>query len=113
MPRPQKTRFVSSYPTIESFIPRDVAVTGTVFITVEEFETIRLSDFEGFDQEKAAAMMGISRHTYGRLLGKARSAVAQALMTAKELRVEGGNFEFRGMGKRRRCGNGGGRHGHR
>jgi predicted DNA-binding protein (UPF0251 family) len=79
-------------------------------MSVEELEAIRLSDFEGLDQEAAAKMMEISRHTYGRILGRARSRVAEALVTGKALKIEGGVYEFRGMGRRRRR-RGRGRHG--
>ena len=114
MPRPTKPRFVSAYPVMAAFVPRGITVTGEVLISVEEFEAIRLSDFEHLDQEKAAAMMGVSRHTFGRLLGKARAAVADALVLGKELRIEGGNYEIRGRGRqRRRRGGGGGGHGRR
>jgi predicted DNA-binding protein (UPF0251 family) len=47
-------------------------------------------------------MMQVSRHTYGRILTAARSIVAEALVTGKALKIEGGTFEFRGMGRRRR-----------
>jgi predicted DNA-binding protein (UPF0251 family) len=107
MVRPKKTRFVSAYPVMAAFTPRGIDVTGTAVITVEEFEAIRLSDFEHLDQETAAAMMGVSRHTFGRLLSKARSVIADALVTGKELRIEGGHYEFRGMGRKRRRRGGG------
>jgi predicted DNA-binding protein (UPF0251 family) len=77
-------------------------ITGEVFMSVEELEAIRLSDFEHLDQETAANMMAVSRHTYGRILASARSIVAQALVTGKALKIEGGTYEFRGMGRRRR-----------
>ena len=67
-------------------------------MSVEELEAIRLSDFEHMDQEAAAKMMNISRHTYGRILTNARSTVAQALITGEILRIEGGNYELRGSG---------------
>ena len=104
MPRPKKPRFVSGYPAIAAFVPQGVPVTGEVFLSVEELEAIRLSDFEGLDQEAAANMMEVSRQTYGRILAGARSIVAEALITGKALKVEGGNYEFRGMGRRRRRG---------
>ena len=104
MPRPKKPRFVSEYPTLTAFIPQGILVSGEVFLSVEELEAIRLSDFEGLDQETAANMMEVSRQTYGRILGSARNIVAKALVTGKALRVEGGNYEFRGMGRRRRKG---------
>lgn len=109
MVRPKKTRLVSAYPVIAAFKPRGSEATGTAVMTIEEFEAIRLSDFEHLDQETAASMMGVSRHTFGRLLSKARSVIADALVTGKELRIEGGHFEFRGMGRKRRRHGGGGR----
>ena len=101
MPRPKKTRFVSGYPAIAAFVPRGMAVTGEVLLSLEELEAIRLSDFEHLDQEKAADMMGVSRHTFGRILADARSVVAEALVTGKAMRIQGGTYEFRGMGRRR------------
>ena len=102
MPRPKKPRFVSAYPAIAAFVPQGMRVSGEVFMSVEELEAIRLSDFEHLDQETAADMMEVSRHTYGRILANARSIVAEALVTGKALKIEGGVYEFRGMGRRRR-----------
>jgi len=110
MPRPKKTRFVSAYPMITAFVPHGKDVTGEALMTVEEFEAIRLSDFEHLDQESAAGMMGVSRHTFGRLLSSGRSIVADALVTGKILKIEGGEYAFRGGGQgRRRRGGGRGR----
>ena len=101
MPRPKKTRFVSSYPAIAAFVPTGVTVTGEIFMSVEELESIRLSDFEHLDQETAANMMKVSRHTYGRILANARSILAEAVIIGKTLKIEGGAYEFRGMGRQR------------
>jgi predicted DNA-binding protein (UPF0251 family) len=102
MPRPKKPRFVSGYPAIAAFVPQGMSITGEVFMSLEELEAIRLSDFEHLDQETAANMMEVSRHTYGRILTSARSLVAEALVTGKSLKIEGGTYEFRGMGRGRR-----------
>ncbi len=102
MPRPKIPRCVSAYPVIEAFVPHGQSATGEVLLSVEELEAIRLSDFEHLDQETAARMMEVSRHTYGRILGNARSRVAEALVTAKALKIAGGTYELRGMGRRRR-----------
>jgi predicted DNA-binding protein (UPF0251 family) len=111
MPRPKKPRFVSAYPAISAFVPQGMRVSGEVLMSVEELEAIRLSDFEHLDQETAADLMAVSRHTYGRILANARRIVADALVTGKVLRVEGGNYEFRGMQRRRRGRGGRGRGG--
>jgi predicted DNA-binding protein (UPF0251 family) len=102
MPRPRKPRFVSGYPTLTAFIPEGVPVTGEVSLSVEEFEAVRLSDFEGLDQESAANLMEVSRQTYGRILARARHCISEALITGKALKIEGGDYEFRGRGRRRR-----------
>ena len=104
MPRPKKPRFVSAYPTITAFVPQGVDARGEVSMSVEELEAIRLSDFEHLDQEIAAQMMEVSRHTYGRILSRAHSAVAEAIVTGKALTIAGGDYEFRGRRRRRRRG---------
>jgi len=102
MPRPKKPRFVSGYPMISAFVPMGMPQTGEVVLTMEGLEAIRLSDFERLDQETAAKIMEVSRQTYGRILGEARSIVSEALITGKALRIEGGTYEVRGQGRRRR-----------
>ena len=106
MPRPKKPRFVSGYPTLTAFIPQGVPISGEVLLSVEELEAIRLSDFEGLDQEAAANLMEVSRQTYGRILAQARNIISEALVTGKALKIEGGDYEFRGMRRRRRKGGG-------
>jgi predicted DNA-binding protein (UPF0251 family) len=106
MPRPKKPRFVSGYPTLAAFIPEGVPITGEVFLSVEELEAIRLSDFEGLDQEAAANLMEVSRQTYGRILSQARHYISEALITGKVLRIKGGDYEFRGRGGRQHRGGG-------
>ena len=102
MPRPKKRRFVSGYPSIAAFVPEGVPITGNLYLSVEGLEAIRLSDFEGLDQETAANLMQVSRQTYGRILSRARSIVGEALVTGKALKVEGGTYELRGKRRRRR-----------
>ncbi len=108
MPRPKKPRFVSGYPTISAFVPQGVPITGELSLSIEELEAIRLSDFERLDQESAANLMQVSRQTYGRILTSARGIIGEALVTGKAVRVEGGNYAFRGGGGRR-CRRGRGR----
>ncbi len=95
MPRPKKLRCVSDYPLMTTFIPEGVAVNGEVMLTLEEMEAIRLSDFEGLDQESAANLMKVSRQTYGRILANARSIVSEALVTGKKLIIDGGHYTLR------------------
>jgi uncharacterized protein len=95
MPRPPKLRRVSEAPVINGFLPNRLPPWGRQDLTlpVEGLEALRLSDLEGLDQEQAAAQMKVSRQTYGRILSAARRTVAEALVMAKFLRIEGGSFE--------------------
>jgi len=57
----------------------------------DELEAIRLADVEGLYQEDAAACMGVSRATFGRILAAARSKVARALVEETVLLIGGGD----------------------
>ena len=102
MPRRKKPRFVTGYPSIDAFVPRGDLQTGQISLSVEGLEAIRLTDFEGLDQETAAGIMQVSRQTYGRILGSARFRIAEALVTGKDLVVQGGDFVLHGRGGRQR-----------
>ena len=99
MPRPKKPRFISGYPVMSAFVPEGIPVTGEVTIAIEGMEAVRLSDFEGLDQDSAARRMEISRQTYGRVLAEARQTIAAAMVTGKTLRIGGGMYELRGQGR--------------
>ena len=68
-----------------------------VYLGVDGFEAMRLSDVEGLKQEDAAARMGVSRQTFGRILAAARRTITEALFYGMALRVDGGKFEMKGM----------------
>lgn len=65
-----------------------------VCLSIEEMESVRLKDLEDLDQEQCAQQMNISRSTFQRVLGSARKKIAEALLSGKAIRIEGGNFEF-------------------
>jgi len=111
MPRPKKLRFVQGHPVVDAFVPMGVLPwgRGEVVLPIEGLEAIRLNDFQGLDQERAARMMNVSRQTFGRILAEARGIVADALVMGKTLRIEGGHFDMppRGRGRYRRRRGGG------
>jgi predicted DNA-binding protein (UPF0251 family) len=94
MARPPKWRKVDQEPTVTYFKPRGIPLRGLdeVVLTVEGFEALRMSDMEGMDQDAAAIRMGISRQTFGRILGTARKTVSTAIVKGIGLRIEGGNY---------------------
>jgi uncharacterized protein len=107
MPRPKCQRKISSLPGVTYFKPRGIPLcelTESV-LSFDELEAIRLTDLEGLYQEQAAAKMGISRQTFGRIIESAHKTVADALINGKALKIEGGNIIVKKQGKRcRYCG---------
>lgn len=94
MPRPCKRRLVAGLPEVRYFKPQGVPLRdlAEVTLSVEGLEAIRLTDHEGLQMEGAAERMGVSRHTFGRILRQARKNVARALLEGLALRVEGGHY---------------------
>jgi len=91
-----KWRRVASIPKVSYFKPAGIPYRALdeVRLSVEEAEAIRLKDLEGLEQEECARRMRISRPTFHRVLGAARSKLADALLNGKAIRIEGGNFEM-------------------
>jgi len=96
MPRPTKCRRVGFVPEMTYFKPAGVPLSSLeeVCLSIEEAEAIRLKDLERLDQEEGAQKMQISRPTFQRVLGSARTKLADALLNGKAIRIEGGNFEM-------------------
>ena len=63
-------------------------------MTIDEFESIRLIDVDGFTQEKCAAQMGVSRTTVQGIYDSARKKLAQSLVNGKVLLIEGGEYRL-------------------
>lgn len=105
MPREIKCRRVCAVPENRGFTPRRPC-GGTVTLTVEELETVRLCDLEGMEQEDGAASMNVSRATFQRILYGARRKTAEALCCGKAIEIGGGNYELarRPCGCRKKCG---------
>lgn len=95
MPRPCKRRRVCAMPGCRRFGPMDGAVAlgrQPIVLTVDEFEAIRLIDFEGLTQEACAARMNIARTTVQAIYACARGKLAECLVTGRELTIQGGAY---------------------
>jgi predicted DNA-binding protein (UPF0251 family) len=90
MVRPIKPRKISFSPNAVYFKPRAIPLSllEEVDLKFDELEAIRLCDFEGLDQIKAAKSMAISQSTLGRVLNAARQKIAEALIEGKAIRIE-------------------------
>ena len=87
-------------PTSRLFKPAGIPTTKLeqVSLSVDEFEALRLADYEGLYHEQAATMMDISRQTFGRIICAARAKVATTLVEGKVLRIGGGVCKLGGNG---------------
>jgi len=96
MVRPKKNRIVAFKPDVSYFKPRGLPMIDLteVHLTVDERESIRLADLLGMSHDKAGKRMGISRATFGRIVQRARKAVADALINSKAIKIEGGNYSL-------------------
>ena len=96
LPRPRKCRKVCCLPASNQFGPLGTLKTPDNFITmtVEEYETIRLIDLQGFMQEECADQMNIARTTVQRIYIDARKKLAESLVNGKILMIEGGDYKL-------------------
>ena len=90
MARPKKCRCIKSRPNAIYFKPRGIPLTELeeISISLDEFEAIRLADYEGLYHEDSAGKMEISRPTFGRILHEAHRKIAECLVKGKALRIE-------------------------
>lgn len=111
MARPIKWRKVCCLPESNRFGPLDSNLDDKnyVIMTVDEYETIRLIDLEGFTQEECAQRMNVARTTVQGIYVEARKKVAESLVHGKVLMIEGGEYRLC-EGKGNGCGRGCHRH---
>jgi uncharacterized protein len=96
MPRPRKCRKVCFLPESNLFGPLNLLKieADIVFMTVDEYETIRLIDLEGMTQEECSKKMDVARTTIQRIYNDARCKLAMSLVEGKMLQIQGGDYKL-------------------
>ncbi len=96
MARPQNNRIVNNPPLFNEFKPVGVAGRDLtrIYISIDEYEAIRLADKLQLSHLEAAREMNVSRSTFSRLIESARRKMAEFITTGKMLTIEGGNVHF-------------------
>jgi predicted DNA-binding protein (UPF0251 family) len=109
MPRPKWSRHVCGLPDKNYFKPRGIPSSDLeeVLLDLDEYEAIRLADYEQLYQEQAATQMKISRQTFGRIIEAAHKKIADVLINGKALKIEDDQVAF---DKNKPCGH---KHGRR
>lgn len=91
MSRPCHCRRIEQEVKQADFVPLGMdAEAETIILGHDCYEAIRLYDLEGMSSSQAAEQMGISRHTFGRLLRKAHREIARAICRRQPLRIADG-----------------------
>lgn len=94
MPRPCKRRRICQMPECRHFGPINGADERypSILMTVDEYECIRLIDYEGMTQEQCAAQMDVARTTAQAIYNSARFKLASSLVNGRSLCIEGGSY---------------------
>ena len=91
--RPKKYRIVRVDPKINQFSPRGRAGrSDEVELKMDEFEALRLADYQDLPQKEAARSMRISQQTFSRILTRARKLIAKGITTGSAIRIQGGQY---------------------
>lgn len=90
MPRPRKARTLESVPSPAIYIPAGWTKNEAtpVEVAIEDFEIMRLTDGHNLNIEEAAQKVGVSRSTAGRMLERARRAIALGIENRSPLYLD-------------------------
>lgn len=98
MPRLKRTRRVSNPPVIKGFKPYGSLLTqqaaDPVYLLLEEYEALRLCDYDKCNHDSASEIMNVSRPTFTRIYAAARQKIAMAFVEGRMISIEGGKVYF-------------------
>lgn len=97
-PKLKVLRRVSSPPPVKGFKPYGVISPSRnaepVNLLYEEYEALRLSDYEHYNHHQASVVMGVSRPTFTRIYASALQKLATAFVEGRQIAIEGGKIFF-------------------
>ncbi len=96
MPRRKRNRRIQVPPVIKGMSVFGVRgrKSNEVYLLLEEYEAIRLLDYQSLTQEEAAVHMDVSRPTLTRIYEEARKKVATAFVEGRDIIFRGGDIYF-------------------
>lgn len=95
MARPKKHRQICRKPKVELFAPETIEKNlEEIVLSLEEYEVVRLMDYEDLDQKLTAEKIGVARSTVQRVYKEARTKIAEALVKGKGIRIQGGQYSI-------------------
>jgi len=98
MPRIKALRTLQELPVVKGFRPlwMKASYRQAVILQLEEYEALRLIDYEGLIHEEVAVLMKVSRPTVTRIYESARKKLSTALVEGRSFLIEGGEIELSG-----------------
>ena len=96
MSRPKKTRRIDNPPKMKGFRPFGMqsCVREAIMLKYEEYESLRLVNYETLSQDVAARQMNISRPTFTRIYNRALKLIAKSFVEGKAIEIVGGNYKL-------------------
>ena len=93
MSRRRRLRKIVKPPGFKGYKPYGTLNDNNEFIELlyEEYEALKLADYDLMNQKQASSLMGVSRATFARIYESARRKIAQALVDTKEIKTVYGN----------------------
>jgi predicted DNA-binding protein (UPF0251 family) len=81
---------------MQGFKPFGIALCDSenVVIQFDEYESLKLLNYDNLSQEEAAEKMNVSRPTLTRIYNSALKKLTQAFVEGKTIFIKGGNIEF-------------------
>lgn len=97
-PRIKRIRKVLNPPAIKGFKPYgpgiEFTVNEPVTLLYEEYEALRLCDYDMFNHHYASGIMNVSRPTFTRIYAIARQKLAKAFVEGRQIVIDGGKVYF-------------------
>ena len=97
-PRRKLLRKVMAPPAVKGFKPyggyAQASGSGCVDLHFEEYESLKLCDYDMYTHHQASVLMGVSRPTFTRIYASARQKIARAFVEGLKVSIEGGKVFF-------------------
>ncbi|TKG94332.1 DUF134 domain-containing protein [Puteibacter caeruleilacunae] len=98
MPRRRRLRKIVAPPSFKGYKPygHRRRNTDSIELNYEEYEAIKLADYDLMNHAEASVLMGVSRATFARIYETARRKIAAAFVECKEIKTVFGNATLQG-----------------
>ena len=96
MTRPFKSRKICIPPRMNGFKPFGMPFceNESVNLQFDEYESMKLVNYENLSHDIAALKMDVSRPTFTRIYNNALKKIARAFVEGLPIEIEGGNIAF-------------------